>query len=145
MALSPGTWLNHYEVLGHLGTGGMGEVYRARDNKLQREVALKVLPKAFAQDPERVARFRREAQVLVPAVRQLGPGMLRTAAINGAPCALPQWMSSKVCGRDALRRRSFRNLVLLRSPSHLAALCPLYERRSSVVLLSLKSESSDFQ
>ncbi len=64
MALSPGTWLNHYEVLGHLGTGGMGEVYRARDNKLQREVALKVLPKAFAQDPERVARFRREAQVL---------------------------------------------------------------------------------
>ncbi len=64
MALSPGSWLNHYEVLGHLGTGGMGEVYRARDNKLQREVALKVLPKAFAQDPERVARFRREAQVL---------------------------------------------------------------------------------
>ncbi len=64
MALSPGTWLNHYEVLGHLGTGGMGEVYRARDNKLQREVALKVLPKAFAQDPERLARFRREAQVL---------------------------------------------------------------------------------
>ena len=41
MALSPGTWLNHYEVLGHLGTGGMGEVYRARDNKLQRKVALK--------------------------------------------------------------------------------------------------------
>ena len=64
MALSPGAWLNHYEVLGHLGTGGMGEVYRARDNKLQREVALKILPKIFAQDPERVARFRREAQVL---------------------------------------------------------------------------------
>src|SRR3970040_203600 len=64
MPLSPGTWLNHYEILGHLGTGGMGEVYRALDNKLQREVALKVLPKAFAQDPERLARFRREAQVL---------------------------------------------------------------------------------
>lgn len=64
MALSPGTWLNHYEILGLLGTGGMGEVYRARDNKLQREVAMKVLPQAFAQDPERVARFRREAQVL---------------------------------------------------------------------------------
>jgi len=64
MTLKPGTWLNHYEVLDHLGTGGMGEVYRARDNKLQREVALKVLPQAFAQDPERVGRFRREAQVL---------------------------------------------------------------------------------
>ena len=64
MTLKPGNWLNHYEILAHLGTGGMGEVYRARDNKLQREVALKVLPKAFAQDPERVARFRREAQVL---------------------------------------------------------------------------------
>src|SRR3990172_12568241 len=64
MALPPGTWLNHYQILGHLGTGGMGEVYRALDNKLQREVALKVLPKAFAQDPERLARFRREAQVL---------------------------------------------------------------------------------
>ena len=64
MALSPGTWLNHYEILEHIGSGGMGEVYRARDNKLQREVALKVLPKAFAQDPERLARFRREAQVL---------------------------------------------------------------------------------
>ena len=64
MPLAPGTWLNHYQILAHLGTGGMGEVYRALDNKLQREVALKVLPKAFAQDPERVARFRREAQVL---------------------------------------------------------------------------------
>ena len=64
MPLAPGTWLNHYQILGHLGTGGMGEVYRALDNKLQREVALKVLPKAFAQDPDRLARFRREAQVL---------------------------------------------------------------------------------
>ena len=57
MALSPGTWLNHYEILGHLGTGGMGGVYRALDNKLQHEEALKVLPKAFAQDPERMTRF----------------------------------------------------------------------------------------
>ena len=62
--LSPGTKLGPYEVVGALGAGGMGEVYRARDIKLNREVALKVLPEAFAKDAERMARFQREAQVL---------------------------------------------------------------------------------
>src|SRR5215472_9053233 len=62
--LSPGTKLGPYEVVGALGAGGMGEVYRARDTKLNREVALKVLPEAFAKDAERMARFQREAQVL---------------------------------------------------------------------------------
>jgi serine/threonine-protein kinase len=64
MALSPGTELGSYEVVSPLGAGGMGEVYRARDTRLGREVALKVLPTAFASDPERMARFQREAQVL---------------------------------------------------------------------------------
>jgi eukaryotic-like serine/threonine-protein kinase len=64
MALSGGTRLGPYEVLAALGAGGMGEVYRARDTKLNREVALKVLPESFAIDPERLARFKREAQVL---------------------------------------------------------------------------------
>jgi serine/threonine protein kinase/Tol biopolymer transport system component len=64
MPLAVGTQLGPYEILGPLGVGGMGEVYRARDTKLGREVALKVLPAAFASDPERMARFRREAQVL---------------------------------------------------------------------------------
>ncbi|HEV8612423.1 MAG TPA: protein kinase, partial [Gemmatimonadales bacterium] len=59
-----GRQLGCYQVLSLLGAGGMGEVYRARDTKLGREVALKVLPEVFAQDPERLARFRREAQVL---------------------------------------------------------------------------------
>ena len=64
MPLPQGTKLGPYEILSPLGAGGMGEVYRARDTKLGREVALKVLPAAFASDPERMARFRREAQVL---------------------------------------------------------------------------------
>src|SRR5579863_3988050 len=62
--LEAGTKLGPYEILSPLGAGGMGEVYRARDSKLNREVALKVLPTAFASDAERMARFQREAQVL---------------------------------------------------------------------------------
>src|SRR5262245_63553541 len=64
MTLSEGSRLGVYEILALLGTGGMGEVYRARDLKLGREVAIKVLPEAFAQDPARVARFEREARML---------------------------------------------------------------------------------
>ena len=64
MALTSGTQLGSYEILGSLGAGGMGEVYRARDSKLKREVAIKILPDAFARDAERVARFQREAEVL---------------------------------------------------------------------------------
>ena len=64
MALAPGTRLGPYEVVSLLGAGGMGEVYRARDTKLNRDVALKILPDAFTLDGDRIARFRREAQVL---------------------------------------------------------------------------------
>src|SRR5437660_9620180 len=64
MALSAGTRLGPYEILAPLGAGGMGEVYRARDTKLNRDVALKILPAAFASDPDRMARFTREAQTL---------------------------------------------------------------------------------
>src|SRR6202165_3106690 len=64
MPLSAGTRLGPYEILAPIGAGGMGEVYRARNTKLDREVATKVLPAAFAQDPERLARFEREAKVL---------------------------------------------------------------------------------
>ena len=64
MALSVGTRWGPYEVLAPLGAGGMGEVYRARDTRLNRDVALKILPELFAVDPDRLARFKREAQVL---------------------------------------------------------------------------------
>src|SRR6202008_4943980 len=59
-----GTKLAHYEITGHLGSGGMGDVYQATDTKLGRSVAIKCLPEAFSHDSERVARFRREARVL---------------------------------------------------------------------------------
>jgi Tol biopolymer transport system component len=64
MPLTPGTQLGSYEIVGLLGAGGMGEVYRARDTRLSRDVAVKTLPDSVTRDPERLARFRREAQVL---------------------------------------------------------------------------------
>jgi serine/threonine protein kinase len=64
MTLAAGTRLGPYEILSSIGAGGMGEVYRARDTRLQREVAIKVLPELFAADPDRLARFEREAQLL---------------------------------------------------------------------------------
>ena len=64
MTLAAGTRLGPYEILSLAGAGGMGEVYRAKDTKLNRDVALKILPDSVAQDPERLGRFKREAQVL---------------------------------------------------------------------------------
>src|SRR5256714_15103020 len=64
MLLSAGERFGPYEIVAPLGAGGMGEVYRARDSKLGRDVAIKVLPAAFAEDAARMARFEREAQAL---------------------------------------------------------------------------------
>ena len=64
MALATGVLCGPYEVTAKIGAGGMGEVYRARDTKLDRDVALKILPAAFASDPGRLARFEREAKIL---------------------------------------------------------------------------------
>src|SRR5215470_12607253 len=64
MPAKPGEFFGPYEIVGPLGTGGMGEVYRARDSRLNREVAIKILPQNFAIDPDRRARFEREAQAV---------------------------------------------------------------------------------
>ena len=64
MSVATGTRFGYYEILAPIGAGGMGEVYRARDTKLGRDAALKILPEAFARDAERLARFQREAKVL---------------------------------------------------------------------------------
>src|SRR5512139_1533574 len=64
MTVASGSRIGSYEVTGKLGEGGMGEVWRATDSKLKREVAIKVLPEAFTEDKDRLARFEREAQLL---------------------------------------------------------------------------------
>ena len=78
MSLTPGSTLGPYEVVAKIGEGGMGEVYRARDAKLDRDVALKVLPQAFTDDPDRLARFSR------PPTRLLKPLITRAFALWGA-------------------------------------------------------------
>ncbi|MDQ3421480.1 MAG: hypothetical protein M3541_22365 [Acidobacteriota bacterium] len=77
MPLTTGARLGPYEILGALGAGGMGEMYRARDTRLDRDVALKVLPYLFAADPDRLARFTREAQTLAAQHPQRTDGNLR--------------------------------------------------------------------
>ncbi len=64
MSLAPGVRLGPYEIVALIGAGGMGEVYRARDGNLARDVAIKILPERFARDAERLARFAREANLL---------------------------------------------------------------------------------
>ena len=64
MSLSPGTCLGPYEILAPIGAGGMGEVYRAKDSKLDRDVAVKVLPESVASNPDMLARFEREAKAV---------------------------------------------------------------------------------
>src|SRR5689334_12332097 len=64
MPLQTGARLGPYEIVGSIGAGGMGEVYRARDSRLDRDVAIKVIPASLARDPDRVARFEREAKAV---------------------------------------------------------------------------------
>jgi Tol biopolymer transport system component len=91
VSLSPGAHIGAFAVLGLIGRGGMGEVYRARDTRLKREVALKVLPEAVAGDPERVARFQREAEILAtlshPSIATIH-GIEETPAPGPGPASL---------------------------------------------------------
>jgi serine/threonine protein kinase len=82
--LTPGARLGPYELIAPLGAGGMGEVYRARDARLNRDVAIKILPPLFAADPERIARFDREAQVLASFNH---PNIAHIYGIEEAPAA----------------------------------------------------------
>ena len=88
-----GTTLGPYRVLELLGEGGMGQVYRARDTKLDRDVAIKSVPEAFARDPERLARFQREAKT------ESDFSCSRTSKPPLAPSRLRQRFTSSSTGR----------------------------------------------
>jgi len=81
VSLQPGSHVGPYEILSAIGTGGMGEVYRAKDTKLNRDIAIGVLPALFANDTERLARFTREAQY-GHRRRQRAPGARTTSSNN---------------------------------------------------------------
>ena len=83
MALTAGTRLGPYEIISAIGAGEMGEVYRPRDTRLKRDVALKVLPEMFAQDPDRLARFQREAECWRPSVTPISPRFYGIEESNG--------------------------------------------------------------
>ena len=106
MPLSPGARLGPYEVLAPIGAGGMGEVYRARDTRLKREVAVKVLPESFSQDPERLRRFEQEA---LAASALNHPNILTIHDIgseNGAPYVVSELLEGQTL-RDALSKGAF--------------------------------------
>ncbi len=88
MALQPGTRLGSFEVLGPLGAGGMGEVYRARDTRLHRDVAIKVLPESFAPDPARIARFKNEARLLAAINHPAIAAIYSTEEFDSRPCII---------------------------------------------------------
>ena len=106
MALAPGTRLGPYEVIAPIGTGGMGEVYRARDNKLGREVAVKVLPPELSDDPVALARFQREAQ----AVAALSHPHILTIYDFGASDGITYAVTELLTG-ETLRQRLDRGSV----------------------------------
>src|SRR5262252_2853043 len=102
MHFSAGTLIRHYEILDVLGEGGMGVVYRARDTRLGREIAVKILPPAVASDPDRIMRFEREARTLAslshPNIATLH-GVEETPASPGQP-PLPVLVMELVEGDD---------------------------------------------
>jgi serine/threonine-protein kinase len=105
---TPNRQVGHYELLECIGVGGMGEVYRARDSKLRREVALKLLPAEFAEDPERLARFAREAEVLaslnhpnIAAIYGVEDGALIMELVDGSTLA-EQITTARLAGKEAL-------------------------------------------
>src|SRR5271166_1899403 len=103
MSLAPGTKLDSYEVLGLLGAGGMGEVYRARDVVLKREVAIKVLPSFVSQDAERLRRFEQEAQAAAALNHPNILAVYQFGVFDGAPYLISELLIGETL-RQTLER-----------------------------------------
>src|SRR5262244_4194137 len=111
MALTPGTKLGPYEILAPLGSGGMGDVYRARDTRLGRDVAVKVLPEAFAKEADRLRRFEQEARTIAALNHPNILGIHDIGAHDGAPflvneCLEGQTLREKLVSGPLLVRRA---------------------------------------
>ena len=104
MAWTAGSRVGGYEIIGLLGAGGMGEVYRARDVRLQRDIALKILPVALIQDPERRARFEREARLLASVNHRNIAGIFGIEDTNGPDGPAPVLVLEFVDGQDLAAR-----------------------------------------
>src|SRR5438876_2866701 len=102
MVLTPGTRLGPYEILAPLGAGGMGEVYRARDSRLERDVAIKVLPEVTAQDPDSLARFGREARTVAALAHPNLLALFDVGAEGGVSFAVTELLEGETL-RDKLR------------------------------------------
>ncbi len=103
VTLTPGAKLGEYEVIGLLGSGGMGEVYRARDTRLRREVAVKVLPASLVHDPERLQRFEQEAQATAALNHHNILAIFQMGTFEGAPYLVSELLEGETL-REQLTR-----------------------------------------
>jgi eukaryotic-like serine/threonine-protein kinase len=106
MSIAPGSRIGPYEVTAQLGEGAMGVVFRGRDSRLQRDVALKLLPENFASDPDRLARFEREAQVLASLNHANIAQIYGLEQVNGSTCIVMELVEGETL-EDRLRRGPF--------------------------------------
>ena len=109
MGLSPGQHIGPYEIVGALGAGGMGEVYRARDSRLGRDVAIKILPAAFASDPERLSRFEQEARSAA-ALSHPNIAVIHDVGIDGATHYIVQELLTGASLRDVITTQRSKTL-----------------------------------
>src|ERR1700681_4052133 len=120
MTLTPGTRLGACEILAPLGAGGMGEVYRARDTKLNREVAIKVVPETLASDPTALARFQNEAQAVAALSHPNILSIFDVGAFGGAPFSVMELLEGKTL-RERLNEGAVSSRKALEYATQIAA------------------------